>query len=610
MADEAATRELESHETTSKTKSARNAPSVDDLAQWMKEPCSLEWHDIGFSVKQRHILTSNSGTLNSGSLCALLGPSGSGKTSLLNILARRLRTRGKLTVTGQVLLNGEEMGQESARDIAFVLQEDILYATTTPREAILFSATLRLPADMPRAEKRARVEDLITDLKLTECADTMIGGPLMKGVSGGEKKRTAIAVELVKQPKLCFLDEPTSGLDSYAANSVVKSLRVLSQRGCCVLCTIHQPSSDTFHLFKQVLVLMRGGSQFFLGGIGDLSSSLASAGKPCPAEYNLADHVLYLLQEEPNETLLEMSKAISGGANATSKQPGAVATTGLTIRMPRKPGFMVQLLTVLNREGHNTIRNKPALIASVGVPFFLNLLFGVLFFQAGDTGTDDYTVRTHFGAVTQVAIGGMFGAAQGVLVKLPLVRGLFLREYAAGTYSAGAFFITFVVQQLIQGLVIALVTYLIAYWLMGLNGPFMLFVLTFWASAQAISGIAFLLGVAVSDVETATALSPLILVPQILFAGFFIESDQIPVWLRWAQWLCVLKYNINLYLIIEFGPNTRSDWPPVDRLEAARLLDSNDVDPDLWWVYLLALVIIFTFCLGLAIPILVQRAKV
>lgn len=130
------------------------------------------------------------------------------------------------------------------QSIAFVAQDDSLQATATVREAIHFSAKLRLPKSRTDDKNlNELVERMMTELGLLSCADTIVGSPLIKGISGGERKRTSVGVELVTQPKLIFLDEPTSGLDSYSAMQLCKVLKKVARAGSSVLFTIHQPSS-------------------------------------------------------------------------------------------------------------------------------------------------------------------------------------------------------------------------------------------------------------------------------------------------------------------------------------------------------------------------------
>ena len=193
--------------------------------------------------KDKEVLQSISGRARAGTCTAIMGASGAGKTSLLNVLAARITDgRANCTVSGVTKLNGKDiLPVNYAKRVAYVMQDDALLATTTVREALTFSARLRLPASIPLAEKLALVETMIKLLGLESCADTIIGSEMVKGVSGGEKKRTAIGVELITSPDIIFLDEPTSGLDSYAAYNVVQLLQQLAAGGCTVLTTIHQP---------------------------------------------------------------------------------------------------------------------------------------------------------------------------------------------------------------------------------------------------------------------------------------------------------------------------------------------------------------------------------
>jgi ABC-type multidrug transport system ATPase subunit len=133
----------------------------------------------------------------------MLGPSGAGKTSLLNILAGRVSSRGKLKIEADIRLNNFAVDPTNIavrKSIAFVAQDDSLQVTSTPREAIRFSAKLRLPRSTTEHDIQKLVERVITELGLTSCADTIVGGALIKGISGGERKRTSVGVELVVKP--------------------------------------------------------------------------------------------------------------------------------------------------------------------------------------------------------------------------------------------------------------------------------------------------------------------------------------------------------------------------------------------------------------------------
>lgn len=143
-----------------------------------------------------------------------MGASGAGKTSLLNILAGRATTSGRIRIEADVRLNNYAVDPTNItvrKFIAFVAQDDSLPATATPRESIRFSAKLRLPKSTKEAQLDQLASRMVNELGLSSCADTIVGGPLIKGISGGERKRTSVGVELVVKPNMVFLDEPTSG---------------------------------------------------------------------------------------------------------------------------------------------------------------------------------------------------------------------------------------------------------------------------------------------------------------------------------------------------------------------------------------------------------------
>ena len=142
--------------------------------------------------------------------------------------------------------------------IAFVAQDDSLQVTSTPREAIYFSAKLRLPKSTTEHQLETLTNHMLDELNLKDCADTIVGGELIKGISGGQRKRTSVGVELVTKPALVFLDEPTSGLDSFSAVQLCEVLKKVALAGSSVLFTIHQPSSEIFNSFDSLILLNKG----------------------------------------------------------------------------------------------------------------------------------------------------------------------------------------------------------------------------------------------------------------------------------------------------------------------------------------------------------------
>ncbi|KQJ97270.1 ABC transporter G family member 11 [Brachypodium distachyon] len=254
----------------------------------------LAWRDLTVTVPAaggggtQAVLEALTGYAEPGTMTALMGPSGSGKSTLLDALAGRLAANAFLS--GTVLLNGRKANL-SFGAAAYVTQDDNLMGTLTVRETISYSASLRLPDKMPMEEKRDLVEGTIVEMGLQDCADTVIGNWHLRGVSGGEKRRVSIALEILMRPRLLFLDEPTSGLDSASAFFVTQTLRGLARDGRTVIASIHQPSSEVFQLFDR-LYLLSGGKTVYFGQASEACEFFAQAGFPCPALRNPSDHFL------------------------------------------------------------------------------------------------------------------------------------------------------------------------------------------------------------------------------------------------------------------------------------------------------------------------------
>ncbi|KAL6757501.1 ABC-2 type transporter-domain-containing protein [Haematococcus lacustris] len=224
-----------------------------------------------------------------------MGASGAGKTSMLNLLAGNVS--GKGSVAGSITVNGEKMDGGKMRTMSgFVHQasfsaEDVILDTMTVREALLFAAQLKLPNDMPYAEKERRAMDIAHLLNLRKSLDSIVGSALEKGISGGEKRRLSLGMEMVTNPSILFLDEPTSGLDSFTAYKVVRILSSVAYKyGRTIICTIHQPSSEVFNIFDDTIILAEG-QVLFHGPVQSMVPYFGALGYHCPTHFNPADYL-------------------------------------------------------------------------------------------------------------------------------------------------------------------------------------------------------------------------------------------------------------------------------------------------------------------------------
>jgi ABC-type multidrug transport system ATPase subunit len=167
-------------------------------------------------------------------------------------------------VSGDLHYNGRPANRDLKRQIAYVLQDDILFPHLTVQETLSYTAQLRQPGDMSYEDKMLKVDEVISALNLNKARHTIIGDSTQRGVSGGERKRVNIGVQLLSDPSAIFLDEPTSGLDTSTAFSLVKTLRSIAKSGYTVAATIHQPASHIFDLFDKVVVRVAYISRLYL----------------------------------------------------------------------------------------------------------------------------------------------------------------------------------------------------------------------------------------------------------------------------------------------------------------------------------------------------------
>lgn len=239
--------------------------------------------------EEKMILKGITGMVQPGEVLAMLGPSGSGKTTLLTALGGRLGGR----LAGTITYNGKPFSNAMKRNTGFVTQDDVLYPHLTVTETLVFTALLRLPNGLSKEEKIQHAEAVITQLGLTKCNNSIVGGERLRGISGGERKRVSIGQEMLINPSLLFLDEPTSGLDSTTAQRIVSTLWELSNGGRTVVMTIHQPSSRLFYMFHKVLLLSEGNPLYFGRG-SEAVDYFSSIGYSPMVVMNPADFLLDL----------------------------------------------------------------------------------------------------------------------------------------------------------------------------------------------------------------------------------------------------------------------------------------------------------------------------
>lgn len=409
----------------------------------------LDKRNILGKKQRKTILNPVNAQFEAGKLNVIMGPSGSGKTSLLNAMALRLFNRIGTTYirNGNMTFNGQIPSNSVIRSVcSYVCQDDdALLPSLTVRETLRFAAGLRLPSHMSKEEKTQRAEAILLKMGLKDCADNLIGNELVKGISGGEKRRVTIAVQILTDPRVLLLDEPTSGLDAFTASSIMEVLRGLADEGRTLILTIHQSRSDLFPHFGNVLLLARGGSPCYAGPGNQMLSHFASLGHPCPTTTNPADFALDLITVDLREGHKEEAsrkRVTSLIQSWTDKVPEkhsdtrAISTPAELGALVRGPSSFGNAYPLLCHRAWINIRRQPELMGArimqvLGLGLILALFFSPL-------KTDYYSIQNRVGYIQEFCALYFVGMLQNVAIY-PNEKSVFYREHDDGAYSVEVF---------------------------------------------------------------------------------------------------------------------------------------------------------------------------
>ncbi|TFY64457.1 hypothetical protein EVJ58_g2620 [Rhodofomes roseus] len=409
-------------------------PAKVEEAQTLKrEPVDVELKEMGIVVKgglllgteRKSILEGVDVTFRPGRLTVVLGPSGAGKSSLLEAIAGQLPP-SRFSVTGSILFNGRAAASRHSEQVAFVQQSDQwLLPALTIRETLHYAAELQLRG-MSKAAKRERAEEVMRAMGLTPVADHVVGGETVKGISGGEKRRLALAVQLLADPSVLLADEPTSGLDAFSALSVIDALRALARSGRTVVASVHQPRSEK--------------------GVVDWVDGVR--GVPMPDWWNPADWVVDAVCGEGRDALVQAwqkdheLKQVEEDAPPSDASP---VPSGTVVGVPKRNASEYALPVVLSRSWKNLRRQQDVFVARLANPPFLVLVFWLFFLRLGHGPA---SAQDRIGLLMENSAMPFVGMLASIAIY-PAERDAFYREYKnpASRYGAATFIISYTIQE-------------------------------------------------------------------------------------------------------------------------------------------------------------------
>jgi ABC-type multidrug transport system ATPase subunit len=395
------------------TSATLNTEDDDSSHHTRQKPVDLSFEAVQLKLRQKKRKSSSETLLLDGSIhgraqpgrmLAIMGPSGAGKSTLLHALAGNIAENINMELQGRRYLNGQLITGDSMLPAALIEQEVNFFSHMTVQETLEFRVQLKLGSVLTRRAQDAMVQDLLDQLGLTKARHTIVGDAKTRGISGGERKRLSIAVEMINSPSIIFLDEPTSGLDSTAATSLVENLRDLANAGKTIVAVIHQPSQHVFSQFDDLLLLSEG-KQMYYGPIDQVRSYMTNLGyKPQP-ETGTAEHVIDCVSRScmPGEHDMDMAiqRVDHIGKQAAMQKvdlnidpeynhhKGAKRYTGQSIR--KRANVLIQFKLLLGRALAETFRGKVALIIKLVQQVSIGLIYGGIY----RLGTNQVSVKTH-----------------------------------------------------------------------------------------------------------------------------------------------------------------------------------------------------------------------
>ncbi|PQE30924.1 ABC transporter protein [Rutstroemia sp. NJR-2017a WRK4] len=452
--------------------------AVDDTHLRNATVRNFSWQDVTVTVKDNEtkhpkaILDGVSGIVEAGELCALMGPSGCGKTTLLNVLAHR-NAASKATVAGSTLVNGTNSSSSAFRAISsYVEQEDALIGSLTVQETMNFAARLAHKSSLTKRERIRRINGLLDSFGLRNQAHTIIGTPIRKGISGGQKRRVSVASQLITGPKILFLDEPTSGLDSAASWEVMSFVKqVAKQNNLIVIASIHQPSTSTFQLFDK-LMLLSGGKSHYFGPVSDVGDHFKSIGFPIPLHMNAAEYLLDLMNTDFATDQRQVQGRLTSirhlwlKSAACQQMNSSIEGSLLNIKPLPLPatsrgGFINVLVTLVHRSFIKSYRDVVAYGIRIAMYMGLAIMMGTVWLRLK---TDQSDIQPFINAI-------FFGSAFMSFMAVAYVpsfledRSTFIKERANGLYSAPLFMLSNFIIGLPYLFLITVLFSITTYWL-------------------------------------------------------------------------------------------------------------------------------------------------
>jgi len=553
-----------------------NPPGADvpiSTSACTRPPASLTFNNLSFSVTDKKaekvILESCSGHFDPAQLVALMGPSGCGKTTLLDMLAMKKTAR----YSGEVYVNGHLRNPATfQRIVAYVGQDDVMPAHWTVQEAVDFDVRLKQPY-LTRAKRMEKVGTLLKAFGLEDVANTYVGGPQVRGISGGQRRRVSLARGIAAQASILFCDEPTSGLSATDAELCVKGLRIIAKRSAVlVLVVIHQPRPEVAKLFDTLLLMTSGpGRITYTGPMADALNYVKECSSVrVPEHVNPADFLLDIVtpgtEVDASDELaaifhVRQRPAIMGEVEAAKRTKGATVEEMLQVACGSDPAafhrrlysgrsaapFCTQLGTLLRRKLKITLRNPQAIGLQLGLPLVMGLLLGLVFHGVAKDLENQSVIAFVVHVIPFLFILlTMLGLQSLPIIPLLVENRSFMKyEVSEALYTEAAAVIVSFLVDVPLSLIAATSQTIIIYLFSGLSMEFF-GVVVFWCVLVFFffDALFSLVSAIAPDAQQAQTIAVPFVSIFMIFNGFIVTKGGAPAIVRWIFTFCPTFYGL------------------------------------------------------------------
>lgn len=519
-----------------------------------------------FSREHKTILDDVSGTFNAGELTVIIGQSGAGKSTLMDILSGYTKP-----TSGSLLINGRVRNEMSfRRRSCYIFQNDLVQNPLTIQESLSIAADLKLGNHISKEQKKSRVQEIISSLGLDEARNTKV-----TKLSGGQRKRLSIGLELISDPPITFIDEPTSGLDSSMAKTIVHILHLLARQGRTVVATMHQPSANLLPMIDKLYVMVDGQCAY-VGSVPQLIPCLESMDLTCPPYHNPVDFLmeksgenLYqnkMIESSENGKCIKWSSSRAHNAKnhlvddevglslLPAPEEGPTNKILLALKTTYATSVWQQFTTLNRRSLLGILRDPSPTLRLILIHCCMASSLGGLLYNIGNNA--EYT-RLNYNFLFFSLMFLMFTAFTSVAIRFTEEISAIRREHFNRWYTAEAYYLTTLVTTLPIQTICTLSFAIISYWLTGQSMEMQRF-LSFCLILLIVSYVALFKGLitgSMFNVRNGVIFGPFMLMPFVLFSGFFLRQCDAPYFMRWMFQLSFIKHGLVGLLLTIFGAN-------------------------------------------------------